>query len=73
MIIYFNDSNNITKKYNLNFFSNDTNNNLYHRKVFKSIINTIYKENNLFQLFWAGFFFPKMPLIFNTNTIVRNR
>ena len=41
MIIYFNDTNNITKKYNLFFFFgqeynlfffNETNNNLYYRK-----------------------------------------
>jgi len=27
----------------------------------------IYKENYLFQHFWAEFFFPKIPSIFNTN------
>ena len=32
MIIYFNDTNNVTKKFNLNSFFNDTNNNLYYRK-----------------------------------------
>ena len=33
MIIYFNETNNITKKYNINsYFFNDTDNNLYYRK-----------------------------------------
>ena len=27
----------------------------------------IYKENCPFQHFWVGFFFPKIPFIFNTN------
>ena len=30
-------------------------------------ICTIYKENSIFQLYWAGFFFPKTSSIFNTN------
>jgi len=30
-------------------------------------IYTIYKENYPFQHFWVGLFFPKVPLIFNTN------
>jgi len=42
MIIYFNKTNNITKKYNLNFliFFNDTNNNFYYKKklLFKGMI-----------------------------------
>jgi len=40
MIIYFNKTNNITKKYNLNsYFFNDTNNNLYYNIfLFKGII-----------------------------------
>ena len=34
MIIYYNDTNNITTKYNLNsYFFNDTNNNLYDKKI----------------------------------------
>ena len=33
MIIYFNETNNITKKYNLHpYFFNDNNNNIYYRK-----------------------------------------
>jgi len=46
MIIYFNEINNITTKYNLNFyFFNDTNNNLYYRKkmLFKGIIGIMKK------------------------------
>jgi len=40
MIIYFNDTNNIIKKYILNsYFFNDTTDNLYYRKkLFKGII-----------------------------------
>jgi len=45
MFIYFNNTNNITKKYNLNsYLLNDNDNNHYYRKkLFKGIIEIIKK------------------------------